>query len=57
MKLKGNYVELVYASLLWVGGIVLCTVTHRGCDESPSVLFLLWIVVKSVALEFFVMQK
>lgn len=53
----GNYVELVQVSLLCVGGIVLCTVAHLGWDDRANVLFLLWIVVKSVALEFFVMQK
>lgn len=54
---EGNYRELVHSSLLWVGGIVLCTVAHLGRDDRAHVLFLLWLVVKSVALQFFVMQK
>lgn len=28
-----------------------------GCDDKVRLLFLLWVGVKSVALEFFVMQK
>ena len=35
----GNYTELVQASLLWVGGIVLCTVAHLGRDDRANVLF------------------
>lgn len=35
----GNYMELVQASLLWVGGIVLCTVAHLGRDDRGNVLF------------------
>lgn len=54
---EGNYMEVAQVSLLWVGGIVLCTVVHTGCDDKANVLFLLWIVVKSVVLQFFVMRK
>lgn len=36
---------------------MLCTVEHLGCDDKATLLFLLRIVVKSIALKFFVIQK
>lgn len=29
----GSCMQLVHASLLWVGGIMLCTAEHLGCDD------------------------
>lgn len=56
---RGSWRELrgVSASLLWVGGIALCTVAHLVHGDRAYVLFLLWVGVKSFALQFFVMQK